>query len=144
MEWAEEMIFRLRSLWDEGLSTAAIALRMGLSKNSVIGKAHRLHLPARPSPIRLDGPQAPARIPRHRSPVGTLPQLPSARSPPAVPVALPASPPPPPPRPKRIHICCWPLGVPRTKSFRFCDADAKEGKPYCPDHCRLAFVRAAA
>ena len=55
MEWAEETIFRLRALWDEGLSTAEIGRRLGVSKNAVVGKAHRLDLPARPSPIRRDG-----------------------------------------------------------------------------------------
>ena len=52
MEWAEETIVRLRTLWDEGLSTAEIGRRLGVSKNAVVGKAHRLDLPARPSPIR--------------------------------------------------------------------------------------------
>ena len=41
----------LRALWDEGHSTAEIGWRMGLSKNAVVGKAHRLNLRARPSPI---------------------------------------------------------------------------------------------
>ncbi len=55
MEWAEDTIVRLRSLWDEGLSTAEIGRRLGITKNAVVGKAHRLDLPARPSPIRLGG-----------------------------------------------------------------------------------------
>jgi len=55
MEWAEETIVRLRELWDEGHSTAQIALRLGVSKNAVVGKAHRLDLPARPSPIKREG-----------------------------------------------------------------------------------------
>lgn len=52
MEWAEETVARLRMLWDEGFSTAEIGRRLGVSKNAVVGKAHRLDLPARPSPIR--------------------------------------------------------------------------------------------
>ena len=55
MEWNEETIARLRALWAEGLSTAEIGRRMAISKNAVVGKAHRLNLPARPSPIRRDG-----------------------------------------------------------------------------------------
>lgn len=58
MEWSVEAIDRLRALWAEGLSTAEIGRRMGISKNAVVGKAHRLNLPARPSPIRRD-PSAP-------------------------------------------------------------------------------------
>ena len=52
MEWNDETIDRIRALWSEGHSTAEIGRRMGISKNAVVGKAHRLNLPARPSPIR--------------------------------------------------------------------------------------------
>ncbi|MBW8271055.1 GcrA family cell cycle regulator, partial [Caldovatus aquaticus] len=58
MEWSVEAIETLRALWAEGLSTAEIGRRMGVSKNAVVGKAHRLNLPPRPSPIRRD-PAAP-------------------------------------------------------------------------------------
>ena len=50
--WTETAIAGLRRLWDEGHSTAEIGRRMGVSKNAVVGKAHRLALPPRPSPIR--------------------------------------------------------------------------------------------
>ncbi len=77
MEWAEETIVRLRTLWDEGLSTAEIGRRLGVSKNAVVGKAHRLDLPARPSPIRRDGSGsgAPAAPRRGGWPGPTLPPL---------------------------------------------------------------------
>ncbi len=52
MDWTEESISRLRSLWQDGLSTAEIGRRMQITKNAVVGKAHRLTLPPRPSPIR--------------------------------------------------------------------------------------------
>ena len=52
MDWNDEAIARLRALWDEGHSTAEIGRRMGVTKNAIVGKAHRLELPARPSPIR--------------------------------------------------------------------------------------------
>lgn len=58
MDWTAEAIERLRALWAEGHSTAEIGRRMGVSKNAVVGKAHRLQLPARPSPIRRDAPLA--------------------------------------------------------------------------------------
>lgn len=50
-DWREDDIERLRVLWDEGHSTAEIGRRLGVSKNAVVGKAHRLDLPARPDPI---------------------------------------------------------------------------------------------
>ena len=52
MEWSEDAIAQLRALWMEGHSTAEIGRRMGVTKNAVVGKAHRLKLCARPSPIR--------------------------------------------------------------------------------------------
>lgn len=54
MEWTEETIARLKALWQEGLSTAEIGRQLGITKNAVVGKAHRLGLPARPSPIRRE------------------------------------------------------------------------------------------
>src|SRR5579871_4119311 len=78
MEWAEETIVRLRALWDEGLSTAEIGRRLGVTKNAIVGKAHRLDLPARPSPIRRDPNAAPVRRATVRRVEGpTLPPLPS-------------------------------------------------------------------
>jgi GcrA cell cycle regulator len=65
MEWTDESITRLRSLWQEGLSTAEIGRRMQITKNAVVGKAHRLDLTARPSPIRkIEGRDGAAAAPR--------------------------------------------------------------------------------
>src|SRR5690348_17070807 len=55
MDWSAEQIDQLRTLWDEGeLSAAQIGVALGFGpdgKNKVIGKAHRLGLRAKPSPI---------------------------------------------------------------------------------------------
>jgi GcrA cell cycle regulator len=74
----------LRCLWAEGLSTPEIGRRMGRSKSSVIGKAHRLDLPSRPSPINRSAPPGGdwRRVPRASGP--TLPPLRSERLPAAV------------------------------------------------------------
>jgi GcrA cell cycle regulator len=149
MEWTDETIARLRELWAEGLSTAEIGRRMAVSKNAVVGKAHRLNLTARPSPIRRDGPALP-RTPMPRRVVGpTLPPLTVAPPPMPRPVPLPSQPevarPAPvraiPARTLRPQACCWPLGEPGTRSFRFCDAEALPGKPYCAAHAAVAYVR---
>src|SRR5215203_5514117 len=52
MDWTATAIALLRALWGEGHSTAEIGRRMGVTKNAIVGKAHRLDLPARASPIR--------------------------------------------------------------------------------------------
>src|SRR6202012_4820789 len=45
MEWSSERIEQLRSLWHDGLSASQIATHLGgITRNAVIGKAHRLGL----------------------------------------------------------------------------------------------------
>lgn len=146
MDWTAEAIERLRALWAEGHSTAEIGRRMGISKNAVVGKAHRLNLPARPSPIRREAvgaaprpqiarPVRPAGIP----PRSTLPQ-PAAAVPVAAPVASPVVRTF--PRLSAAKSCCWPIGEPGQPGFRFCTAAAIASKPYCPEHAAVAYVKA--
>jgi hypothetical protein len=45
--WSAEQDAQLRQYWDAGHSTAEIGRRMGVTKNSIIGRAHRLLLPPR-------------------------------------------------------------------------------------------------
>jgi len=53
MSWTEERIERLRAMWTKGATASEIADDLGgVSRNAVIGKAHRLGLEARPSPVK--------------------------------------------------------------------------------------------
>ena len=54
MVWTEEMMNTLKTLWSEGKSASEIAEILGqdISRNAVIGKAHRLGVSGRPSPIK--------------------------------------------------------------------------------------------
>ena len=36
--------------------------------------------------------------------------------------------------------CQWPIGDPQEKEFRFCDALTIIGKPYCQEHCDIAYI----
>lgn len=56
MSWTDERIAELTRLWQAGHSASEIGKRLGVSKNSVVGKAHRLKLPSRPSPIKQNRP----------------------------------------------------------------------------------------
>ena len=151
MDWNDEAIRRLRALWDEGHSTAEIGRRMGVTKNAVVGKAHRLDLPARPSPIRrvMGEAHVPRREQTRRAVGPTLPAAPAVAAAVATePSIRPAARPQPqlravaPPRPSsRVSTCCWPIGDPGTASFRFCDAGALSNKPYCAEHAALAYVK---
>ena len=53
MSWTDERIDALKRMWDGGQTATQIAEELGgVSRNAVIGKAHRLGLPARPSPVK--------------------------------------------------------------------------------------------
>ena len=53
MSWTDERIETLRKLWEKGLTASQIADDLGgVSRNAVIGKAHRLGLKSRPSPVK--------------------------------------------------------------------------------------------
>jgi GcrA cell cycle regulator len=156
--WTDAKIARLTRLWAEGLATAEIGRRLNLSKNAVVGKAHRLRLPERPSPVKpREGGQprriAPAPPPGRRPGRPTLPGLACLRRPLAAAAPDPASLPGPDPQAsphgvptqrRAAQPCCWPLGEPGSPRFRHCEAPATTGKPYCAAHCRLAYVRGRA
>ncbi len=153
MDWCDATIARLRQLWDEGHPTAEIGRRLGTSKNAVVGKAHRLDLPNRKSPIKRGGPARPR-------PTPTRPKVPKLAEIMPLTVAVPATnapqalPQPDPPEPKPAAAepralrpqaskpCCWPIGDPGTTGFRFCDQPALAGKPYCEEHSRKAYAPA--
>lgn len=151
MDWTAEAIERLKALWAEGHSTAEIGRRMGISKNAVVGKAHRLNLPARPSPIRRDAVPRPAPVPRAPRPVPAARQAPPPmlRAAPVAPAPVVAAAPVAPvvrafpaPRPRfGSRSCCWPIGEPGTSGFRFCGGEPMAGKPYCTEHAALAYVK---
>jgi len=66
MSWTDERIDRLKELWTQGMTASQIADELGgVSRNAVIGKAHRLGLQSRPSPVKpnegVDEPVAAAR-----------------------------------------------------------------------------------
>ncbi|MCH7630087.1 GcrA family cell cycle regulator [Novosphingobium percolationis] len=53
MSWTEERIEKLTKMWEGGATASQIADELGgVSRNAVIGKAHRLGLKARPSPVK--------------------------------------------------------------------------------------------
>ncbi len=103
MEWTETRVGQLKRLWEDGLSASQIASQLGdVTRNAVIGKAHRLGLSSRPSPIKR--------------------------------TVLPGT-------GLNERMCQWPIGNPRDADFHFCGAVATPDRPYCEDHCAIAYRR---
>ena len=117
MVWTDDKIKKLKKLWTAGKSTAEIAKALGMSKNSIIGKVHRLELSARPSPIKTE--QVPIKkAPVKKAGVVRLIDL-------------------------RLNTCRWPIGDPREDDFHFCGEQTVTGKPYCLKHCQEAYLNMA-
>src|SRR5215210_5164613 len=101
MSWTEERIERLKKMWSEGATASQIADELGgVSRNAVIGKAHRLGLDARPSPVKPGEEKekkaapapAPARAPRAENPVQRTTAAQPAHDPVSPPVRTPQRP----------------------------------------------------
>jgi GcrA cell cycle regulator len=77
MSWTDERIDRLKELWSQGMTASQIADELGgVSRNAVIGKAHRLGLQSRPSPVKAN--EAPSQA---ASPPAPPPPAPAAQPP---------------------------------------------------------------
>lgn len=149
--WSSATIAKLKLLFERGLSTAEIGKRLGFTKNAIVGKINRLKLntravkskagakavkkkvavkkaavkkavksvrPARSQKVKKDRKKTAAeskhkieRIIQHSAALMSL----------------------------RADQCRWPLGDPDSDNFRFCAEKCLVGKPYCFEHCKLAY-----
>ena len=141
MSWNESNVARLKELWDQGLPTAQIGKLLGFTKNAVVGKAHRIGLERRPSPIRRTAVKPDRK--KARSPI--IPKLnfetinQEAKKIPKEQQSF---------QPVVKNIinthskrgCEWPEGHPDESDFKFCGIERYEDKPYCQKHCAVAYV----
>ena len=76
MSWTDERIDTLKTMWEGGQTASQIAEALGgVSRNAVIGKAHRLGLQSRPSPVKPNDPDAkPAAVAAATAPPEPAPQ----------------------------------------------------------------------
>ncbi len=85
MSWTDERIDRLKTMWEKGMTASQIAEDLGgVSRNAVIGKAHRLGLQSRPSPVKANEPSA-APAPKAAAPRVAAPPPPPPPPPPSAP-----------------------------------------------------------
>ena len=111
--WTEERLTKLEQLWNEGIPITRIGAALGVTRNAVVGKVHRLGLPKRESPIqRSSEPVKPARLKPVR--ISTTEW--------------------------HRNRCTWPIGDPQSPDFRFCGEPLEEGRPYCKAHCAVAYT----
>lgn len=163
MSWTEERVEALKQMWKEGLTTSEIARRLDVSKNSIVGKVHRLGLSGRPSPIK--------RKPEENNKKTEIKLEKKAETKTKSKVEKKAE--------KNIidedncstivetkakankrttankkqndgvvrlvdldgHTCRWPIGDPKDEKFHFCGKKIKVGNTYCDEHAELAFVK---
>ena len=121
--WDEKQLGKLKQLWDEGLPITKIGLELGVSRNAIAGKAHRLGLPKRNSPISKSGE---LRKNQDVSNLETSKELPLK-------ILL-----------REVewsrNRCCWPIGDPKLPGFSFCGTSIMPGRPYCEEHSNLAYT----
>lgn len=104
MEWTTEAVERLKQLWAEGVTAREIGEQLGgVSRNAVIGKAHRLGLSSKTKKQSAEQPQ--------RTTGMDLTE----------------------------RMCRWPIGHPGDADFRFCGATRIANRPYCAQHCNVAY-----
>ena len=120
--WNEERLVKLKKLWGDGLSISKIGEELGVSRNAIAGKAHRLGLPKRQSPIIKSSENKDIEIGWNEKKRG--------------------------PKPLRLALrelnwsrnkCLWPSGDPKTIEFSFCGDNVVAGRPYCSTHCQEAY-----
>ena len=113
--WSDETrVAKLRELWSQGKTASEIGAILGVTRNAVIGKVHRLELSGRPSPIKHRRVEAPE--PRSNTSLGSATILSLGD-----------------------RSCKWPVGDPLSPDFHFCGKCASPGMPYCTEHAALAY-----
>lgn len=165
MSWTDDRVETLTKLWSQGKSASEIAEVLGgVTRNAVIGKAHRLGLSGRPSPIKKKS-VVKKTVTKKKTVADPVKEKPKKKTETAAPtkaaapkrreIKLPIAPPtfieerP-------VHdgpligildlterVCRWPIGDPKEGEFGFCGADCDPAHPYCLPHMGMAFQASA-
>lgn len=130
MSWTDDRVAILKKLWGEGKTAAEIAKELGgVTRNAVIGKAHRLKLSNRVSPIQQNKKPAPAKAPVEKKPKQKIISEDENRETISL-LELGA------------QMCRWPIGDPQEEKFGFCGDHSISGLPYCSEHAKVAYQAA--
>ena len=138
MSWTEEKVAKLKELWGKGSTASQIAeIIGGISRNAVIGKAHRLNLSAKiktraaTSNHNFENSIVEKEIKNRRGRKGKFKSLIIEKDFE-------------PEKPKQLeeldeNSCKWPIGHPDEKSFYFCGRSSLKDFSYCKLHLLYAY-----
>jgi len=138
MSWTEEKVAKLKELWGKGNTASQIAeIIGGISRNAVIGKAHRLNLSAKiktrtaTSNKSFETSNAENKIKSKRGRKSKFQSLIIEKDFE-------------PENPKQLeeldeNLCKWPIGHPDEKGFYFCGRSSLKDFSYCKLHLLYAF-----
>ena len=138
MSWNEEKVAKLKELWGKGNTASQIAeIIGGISRNAVIGKAHRLNLSAKiktrtaTSNQSFDNSVDEKYIQKKRGRKSKFKSLIIEKDFE-------------PENPKQLEeldesLCKWPVGHPNEKSFYFCGRSSLKDFSYCKLHLLYAY-----
>lgn len=159
MSWTDDRVATLTKMWKDGRSAAEIAKELGgVTRNAVIGKAHRLGLSGRASPIKKkkEAAKKTAKTTTTKK-TKAAPKKAAAKK-----KAEPAS-----DKQQKLvmdaikeavaeapsnaptggigllqlteRVCKWPIGDPQESDFHFCGMPSMASLPYCEDHAAMAY-----
>ncbi|MGB1361602.1 MAG: GcrA family cell cycle regulator [Alphaproteobacteria bacterium] len=123
-KWTDENFQKLKKLWAKGMSAREIAEKIGTTRNAIIGKANRSGLSSPTTKVKakatksVKAAKATKKAPTPSKEVIQISQPANTAS---------------------ENACQWPIGDPGTPEFKFCYEPAKPGRPYCEEHCNIAY-----
>ena len=138
MSWTEEKVAKLKELWGKGNTASQIAeIIGGISRNAVIGKAHRLNLSAKiktrtaTSNQKFENKLEAKQLKTKRGSRSKFKSLIIEKDFE-------------PENPKQLeelseNCCKWPIGHPNEKSFYFCGRSSLKDFSYCKLHLLYAY-----
>jgi GcrA cell cycle regulator len=129
-QWKPDQIDRLKRVWNY-MTASQIGKELGKSRSAICGKAHRLGLAGNGKHLEIDPHLHPTPRP-HKAPIIVIKPKPKPKPPPVSTDPCPL-----------LELddtrCHWPLGELLEPAEMFCGAQAVDGRPYCADHCRMAY-----
>ena len=138
MSWTEEKVAKLKELWGKGNTASQIAeIIGGISRNAVIGKAHRLNLSAKIKTRTATSNQKFDNSKEKSIQTSTRGRKSKFKS---LIIEKDFEP----ENPKQLeeldeNVCKWPIGHPDEKSFYFCGRSSLKDFSYCKLHLLYAY-----